>query len=651
MRPRRIASALSVGCLLAMVAGPMPQALAKERRGTAALACGTLITHTTVLRADVGPCSGNGLVVAADHVVLDLNGHTVTGSHATATPSETEQVGVLLEHVHASRVINGTVRYFDAGVAVNGGSDNSVERIRATDNVNVNNLTNVTTTCNYGDGITVTDSNDNRIAGNVAANNGPFSGISLVGSSNGNEVRSNVSAHNDIPFQHPNNQIQNHCEGTEARLVQDIGIRVEGPGATHNVVAGNYVTDNALYGISIHGNICLPNAAIAGAPNTANLIENNFVSYTGLHTHSIDSTSSGIGILRQGPLTVVCPSYGNSIIDNTSVHNFEDGLFVGSPTHGNTISGNTFNNNAFDGIQLNAAPGAMCAQSGGPPVTCTGAVDNVLVGNKGSGNGNFDGVDLNPGCDHNLWVANMFVTINQPCVASNGGTGTGPAAPVVTSVSPTSGPQGTSVTIGGSNLAAVTAVDFGAGNEANAFSCSATSCTATAPPGTGTVDVTVVTPAVSSATSPADQFTYTGPFPSITSVTTSGTISNPTITVTGANLGAAPAPNPSTPPEGQHGCPTVLPTSGNGYLYGNSLWFSDSSPTGGWTAGQNADGNFDCLGLIIVSYTSTQVVFHLDNGYDNTSNGPANFYVLANGDPITVSVAGATMTGTVGGLT
>lgn len=142
------------------------------------MACGTVITHTTVLRANVGPClTGNGLVIAANHVVLDLNGHTVTGSHASATPTETEQVGVLLDNVHGSRVINGTVRYFDAGVAVNGGSDNRVERVRAAHNVNVNNLTNTATTCNYGDGITVTNSNDNRIVRNVAVHNGPFSGI------------------------------------------------------------------------------------------------------------------------------------------------------------------------------------------------------------------------------------------------------------------------------------------------------------------------------------------------------------------------------------------------------------------------------------------------------------------------------------------
>ena len=51
---------------------------------------------------------------------------------------------------------------------------------------------------------------------------------------------------------------------------------------------------------------------------------------------------------------------------------------------------------------------------------------------------------------------------------------------------------------------------------------SATSITATAPAGTGTVDVTVTTPGGTSATSSADQFTYV-PAPTVGNVSpTSG---------------------------------------------------------------------------------------------------------------------------------
>ncbi len=85
------------------------------------------------------------------------------------------------------------------------------------------------------------------------------------------------------------------------------------------------------------------------------------------------------------------------------------------------------------------------------------------------------------------------------------------AAPTVTSISPTSGPAtgGTTVIITGTNFSGATAVTFG-GTAASGYTVnSATQITATAPAGTGTVDVRVTTAGGTSATSAADQFSYT----------------------------------------------------------------------------------------------------------------------------------------------
>jgi YVTN family beta-propeller protein len=87
-----------------------------------------------------------------------------------------------------------------------------------------------------------------------------------------------------------------------------------------------------------------------------------------------------------------------------------------------------------------------------------------------------------------------------------------PTTPTVTALSPTTGPAagGNTVTITGTNLSGATAVAFGPGNNATNISCTATTCTATAPPAAaGTVDVQVTTPGGTSATSSADQYTYT----------------------------------------------------------------------------------------------------------------------------------------------
>ena len=84
------------------------------------------------------------------------------------------------------------------------------------------------------------------------------------------------------------------------------------------------------------------------------------------------------------------------------------------------------------------------------------------------------------------------------------------AGPVITGVSPASGSAagGDTVTITGTGFTGATDVAFGPASAAAMTVDSDTQITATTPPGSGTVDITVTTPAGTSATSPADQFSY-----------------------------------------------------------------------------------------------------------------------------------------------
>ncbi|MFJ2153978.1 IPT/TIG domain-containing protein [Streptomyces microflavus] len=116
-------------------------------------------------------------------------------------------------------------------------------------------------------------------------------------------------------------------------------------------------------------------------------------------------------------------------------------------------------------------------------------------------------------------------------------------APTITSVSPSSGlaAGGEAVTITGTNLVGAD-ITFGLGNPATGVTCAATSCTVTAPAGSGTVDVRAATPGGTSAATAADQYTYI-PVPAVTSLSpTSGTTSGGTVvTVTGTGLAGATA--------------------------------------------------------------------------------------------------------------
>jgi len=113
----------------------------------------------------------------------------------------------------------------------------------------------------------------------------------------------------------------------------------------------------------------------------------------------------------------------------------------------------------------------------------------------------------------------------------------------------------------------------------------------------------------------------TGP-PTINAVSFTGSPSDPTVTITGSNLGTEPSGSPA-------GCGTT----GDNFP-GTSLTFNDT--TGGWGAGTGGD----CIGLLVSSYTISQVVYQFGSGYNTF--GTAN-----SGDAYNLTVQGTTYSGTV----
>jgi hypothetical protein len=120
---------------------------------------------------------------------------------------------------------------------------------------------------------------------------------------------------------------------------------------------------------------------------------------------------------------------------------------------------------------------------------------------------------------------------------------TSPPAPVVSSVSPSSGIPGdaTLVMISGANFTGATAVTFGSDAAPEFEVDSSTLIRVSSPPGmTGTVDVTVTTPAGTSATSPMDKFTFgpTSSPPVVTSLSPSsvGPTDSVLVTIEGSNF-------------------------------------------------------------------------------------------------------------------
>jgi hypothetical protein len=139
--------------------------------------------------------------------------------------------------------------------------------------------------------------------------------------------------------------------------------------------------------------------------------------------------------------------------------------------------------------------------------------------------------------------------VDVTVVTPNGTSSTTPAdrftylaAPTVTRITSTVGPAagGTPVTITGSGFNSAALVYFGTTLASDVVINSDAQISATSPPGTGTVDVTVVTPAGASAISPAVQFNYVVA-PAVTALSrTTGRLAGGTpLTITGSGFNTA----------------------------------------------------------------------------------------------------------------
>jgi hypothetical protein len=244
-------------------------------------------------------------------------------------------------------------------------------------------------------------------------------------------------------------------------------------------------------------------------------------------------------------------------------------------------------------------------------------------------------------------------------------------APTVSSVSPNTGLTGggTVVSIIGTTLTGATAVNFG-GNAATSFTVnSATSITATSPAGSaGVVDVTVITPSGTSATSAADQFTYLAP-PTVTGVSPNNgrTAGGTVVSIIGTTLTGATAVNfggnaatsftvnsatsiTATSPAGSAGVVDVTVTTPNGTSATSATdqftYFvppavtsitPNNGPIGGATSVTITGANF--TGATAVRFGTATASFTVNGATQITATSPAG---SAGAVDVTVRTSGGT---------
>jgi parallel beta-helix repeat protein len=243
------------------------------------VSCGDTITVDTTLDSDLVDCPNNGVVIGADDITLDLNGHRIDGDRtkfADCAKNEPCDVGVVIDRHDGVKVKGGSTRDFAVGVLVSRARDSRVVDISSSKNVffgaviigssrsvvrdsSLSNnippegdgiglfgsdhlrILNNSIQHNHGPGIHVEDSADNLIKGNRLSDNGP----AILVEANRNEMRENRVSRGGGILVGPGNRnviARNHV----SRAQESISAT-----GRENLIARNVVVDARGRGISL----------------------------------------------------------------------------------------------------------------------------------------------------------------------------------------------------------------------------------------------------------------------------------------------------------------------------------------------------------------------------------------------------------------
>ena len=323
--------------------------------------CGAVITESVTLTADVGPCPGTGLKVDADNVTVDLGGHALLG---VADHSD-GRVGVIIPGHHGVTVQNGSVSGFTAGVAIVGGSGNTLTKLKIHDNIGP-----ALRGPDFGDGVLIDGSADNAIVRNtIGPNNGPFDAVGVLNAGSDN----NLIQGNSI-----------------------VGNSIDGP-----LTPGGPSPFNWTPGIFV-----APFAGLQTISNTriiGNTVSRNGGNGIHLFAHTVETQVLNNVVEQNG--------FGAAAALNQGLNGLgggEIGVFQGSASRRNTISGNQVHGNVDGGIVL-AGSGPPSEFHGGDKIYNNDASNNLSQQGHPDLFDSFGFPNATPGqCGNDRWKGNTW---------------------------------------------------------------------------------------------------------------------------------------------------------------------------------------------------------------------------------------------------
>ena len=96
--------------------------------------CGQVITQNVVLTSNLNCADSDGLIVGASDIVIDLNGHTISGPDVDSQEKTSSKVGVMIPNMNNVVVQDGTIHGFQAGILMTGSQNVEIKGIVSKDN-------------------------------------------------------------------------------------------------------------------------------------------------------------------------------------------------------------------------------------------------------------------------------------------------------------------------------------------------------------------------------------------------------------------------------------------------------------------------------------------------------------------------------------
>jgi parallel beta-helix repeat protein len=284
-KPVALGAFITVAATVATALGGGPAPAASE------LSCGDTITADTTLTDDLVDCPSNGIVIGADDITLDLNGHTVAGNGRPVkrcARNEICDVGVVNDGHDGITIRNGSVRGFASGVFVGRARHNRV--------------LNVSSTSNQFFGFVLAESARSLVRDSSGDDNPEPDGDGIgIFASKHLRILNNSFRRNDLGM-HVKDSTEITIEGNQFAHNAHMGIVME---ADRNQVRGNHCARNRDHCIAVGGsrNVIVrnrasrDNAGIAIDKGRGNLVARNTVLYArrdGIRLGWVDPPIGGI---------------------------------------------------------------------------------------------------------------------------------------------------------------------------------------------------------------------------------------------------------------------------------------------------------------------------------------------------------------------